>query len=321
MNDVVSHKKKKKVRFKLSNNHKDTSGAEWRRTEMIRIRNKKRAGGNSKRRTRRRAGLLNDTKIKQGVLNGTISYGASDTGATSTAGKYGDHFIASNEPSNKVFGLPTGGSVKASQKATLDLPLKEAAKEVDMVPGLAQTLISTGKITDAGYTAVYDKDEVNFYPADKIHITEESVLRGYRCPRTKLWRIPLMDTVTNDNMDTILLDSPCGTKSKNTTYVIPTTAKVTDHIKAMMEIKEEESISNVYELPSLEQTIRYLHAAAGFPTKTTWQLQHVATVNGSERTQILPGIRGDTIWSPQRTKARCTLHRHQTHEYTATGYH
>ena len=272
MNDVVNHKKKKKkVRFELSNNHKDTSGEDWRRSEMIRIRNKRRPHENSRRKARRRAqgGGLTKSQIRRGVLDGTISYGASDTGATSTAGKYGDHFIASNEPSSKVFGLPTGGSVKATQKATLDLPLKEAAREVDMVPGLAQTLISTGKITDAGYTAVYDKDEVNFYPANKIHITEESVLQGYRCPRTKLWRIPLMNTVTNDNMDTILLDSPCGMKSKNTTYVIPTTAKVTDHIRAMMEIKEE-SISNVYELPSLEQAIRYLHAAAGFPTKTTW---------------------------------------------------
>jgi hypothetical protein len=31
-----------------------------------------------------------------------------------------------------------------------------------------------------------------------------------------------------------------------------------------------EYIHNVYELPSLEPTIRYLHAAAGFPPKSTW---------------------------------------------------
>ena len=31
-----------------------------------------------------------------------------------------------------------------------------------------------------------------------------------------------------------------------------------------------DTIGNVYELPSIEQTIWYLHAAAGFPTKTTW---------------------------------------------------
>jgi len=31
-----------------------------------------------------------------------------------------------------------------------------------------------------------------------------------------------------------------------------------------------EHINNVYELPSIEQTVRYLHAAAGHPTKHTW---------------------------------------------------
>jgi hypothetical protein len=33
---------------------------------------------------------------------------------------------------------------------------------------------------------------------------------------------------------------------------------------------QQHTILNVYELPSIEQTIRYLHAAADFPTKATW---------------------------------------------------
>ena len=32
----------------------------------------------------------------------------------------------------------------------------------------------------------------------------------------------------------------------------------------------EESLNNVFYLPSTEQTIRYLHACAGFPTRRTW---------------------------------------------------
>ena len=31
-----------------------------------------------------------------------------------------------------------------------------------------------------------------------------------------------------------------------------------------------EAIHNVYDLPSIAPAIRYLHAAAGFPTKSTW---------------------------------------------------
>jgi hypothetical protein len=32
----------------------------------------------------------------------------------------------------------------------------------------------------------------------------------------------------------------------------------------------QEYLHNLYELPSVEPTIRYLHGAAGFPTKASW---------------------------------------------------
>ena len=39
-----------------------------------------------------------------------------------------------------------------------------------------------------------------------------------------------------------------------------------------------EAINNVYELPRTEPKIRYLHGAAGFPTKATW-LKAIRKVN------------------------------------------
>jgi hypothetical protein len=33
---------------------------------------------------------------------------------------------------------------------------------------------------------------------------------------------------------------------------------------------KKEVVANVYSLPSIPQTIWYLHAAAGFPTKDPW---------------------------------------------------
>ncbi len=33
---------------------------------------------------------------------------------------------------------------------------------------------------------------------------------------------------------------------------------------------EHEEVANVYNLPSISQTIKYLHAAAGCPVKKTW---------------------------------------------------
>eukprot|EP00804_Cyclotella_cryptica_P025708 CCRYP_002910-RA/>CCRYP_002910-RA protein AED:0.40 eAED:0.40 QI:0/-1/0/1/-1/1/1/0/248 len=149
------------------------------------------------------------------------------------------------------------------------LNVRAPANQVDIVPNLTQTLLSGSKFADAGYTAVYDKDEVNFYDSNKIHVNATSILQGYRCPHTGLWRVPLRQITCNINNDTLILDSPCGTKSLNTKYVVPSTEEIRALI-ASSSAREQHSILNVYELPSIQQTIRYLHAAAGFPAKTTW---------------------------------------------------
>ena len=199
-------------------------------------------------------------QVKLGIANGTIPSAISDTGATSTVGTLFDPFHTTTEPSNKVFLLPTGGTAHATHLSQLLLDVRAPANQVDIVPS---------KFADAGYTAVYDKNEVNFYNSDKIHIHATSILQGYRCPRTGLWRVPLQKIIRNINADTLILDSPCGMKSRNTRYIVPSTETVRDHLTASIE-RDQHTILNVYELPSIEQTIRYLHAAAGFPTKTTW---------------------------------------------------
>ena len=33
---------------------------------------------------------------------------------------------------------------------------------------------------------------------------------------------------------------------------------------------KREEVANVYNLPSIPQTIKYLHAAAGYPVEDTW---------------------------------------------------
>eukprot|EP00804_Cyclotella_cryptica_P021373 CCRYP_016768-RA/>CCRYP_016768-RA protein AED:0.31 eAED:0.20 QI:0/0/0/0.66/1/0.66/3/0/521 len=181
---------------------------------------------------RRHPTPMTKQQVKQGISDGTIPSAISDTGATSTAGALHDPFHSTTKPSTK-------------------------------------TLLSGSKFADAGYTAVYNKDEVNFYDSNKIHINATSILQGYRCPHTGLWRVPLRQITCNINNDTLILDSPCGTKSLNTKYVVPSTEEICA-LLASSSTREQHSILNVYELPSIQQTIRYLHAAAGFPTKTTW---------------------------------------------------
>ena len=75
----------------------------------------------------------------------------------------------------------------------------------------------------------------------QITINKEAILRGWRDKPSGLWRIPL---------------SKAGPPQKQEYVLLPKGS--------------EEVINNVYELPSTEQVIRYLHACAGFPTKTTW---------------------------------------------------
>jgi len=52
----------------------------------------------------------------------------------------------------------------------------------------------------------------------------------------------------------------------------------------------QEVATNVYTLPSIPQTIRYLHAAAGFPTKDSWIK---AIKNGNYATW--PGISAEAV--------------------------
>ena len=69
----------------------------------------------------------------------------------------------------------------------------------------------------------------------KVNISAESVLQGWRDDRG-LWRVPIDDkeavSLSNDEL--------------------------------------AHAITNVFDLPSVEQTIRYLHACIGFTTKITW---------------------------------------------------
>ena len=52
------------------------------------------------------------------------------------------------------------------------------ANKVDLVPNLTHTLLSGSKFADAGYTAIYDKDEVNFYDSDKFILLPHPSSRG-----------------------------------------------------------------------------------------------------------------------------------------------
>jgi hypothetical protein len=65
----------------------------------------------------------------------------------------------------------------------------------------------------------------------------------------------------------------------NLLYKVESTTTTWEHINAiMLQTISQEYIHNVYELPSIAPTIRYLYAVAGFPVEETW-LKVVQQVN------------------------------------------
>jgi hypothetical protein len=214
------------------------------------------------------------TTLHEGVLNRMIPSAVSNTRATLHTLLPLAPSIPTGIPSKVVFHLPNRTMAAASTVNKLLHYIREPARSASIVPTLAKnSLISTSKFVDAGYTIIYDDKEVNYYKkaTTKISVSEDAVLQGWRCPRDKLWHVPLVPDVWNLNTDTILLDHPLGHLSLHAMYEVANTTLTCQHIDAIFWLAHcRKYIHNVYELPSLEPTICYLHAAAGFPPKSTW---------------------------------------------------
>ena len=72
-------------------------------------------------------------------------------------------------------------------------------------------------------------------------------------------------------MHTLLLNVNTGRESINSLYTVLTSALTIDHIEPFnTDHASGETINNIYKLPSLARAVRYLHAAARFPTKAMW---------------------------------------------------
>jgi len=126
--------------------------------------------------------------------------------------------------------LPDKRTQAATKKMLLRQPLREGAREVNIVPGLHSTLISVPKLADSDYITVFDKSQATIYDATTTAITatNPSILNAPRCTATGLWKLPLE----------------------------------TSH--------PTETLSAIFDLPSARQTLLWYHAAAGFPAKETF---------------------------------------------------
>ena len=91
----------------------------------------------------------------------------------------------------------------------------------------------------------------------EIRFSAPPLIQGYReADGNRMWRIPLRTTAT------IARVKDDGTIMYNS----ETQRQRLDHKLAEL----SHVANNVYELPTIAQAIRYLHAACGFPVKSTW---------------------------------------------------
>ena len=96
-------------------------------------------------------------------------------------------------------------------------------------------------------------------------------MKVWHFPQTKLWQVLLQAHVTNLNAHTLLHNGPTGTDSLNSLYFVSSTTKLLNHIEDFTKYipSSMEVINTVYQLPYIKLAVRYLHGAAGFPTKET----------------------------------------------------
>ncbi len=91
------------------------------------------------------------------MLNGTIPSAVSDTGATLSAFLKKDPSGAMGELSTTIFHLPNGAIAPATTRNKLLHNLCEPARSFNIIPALVKnSLLSTNKFAEAGYTVIYD---------------------------------------------------------------------------------------------------------------------------------------------------------------------
>ena len=127
----------------------------------------------------------NINALKQGVLDGSIPSAIADSGATSSVGTKRDKkrnaFVATGRQSAKAFRMPNSEVEEASDMDELQHNVRHPAKDVHIIPGIERdSLLSIPKFADANYVAIFDKDEVNIYDANKttIVVSRGAILRG-----------------------------------------------------------------------------------------------------------------------------------------------
>jgi hypothetical protein len=217
--------------------------------------------------------ILTDDDLRAATIDGTVPTVIVDSGASSTCvkpadqqmqtsecGEYtwqGPPFTATGEDSNKLFSMALGHRAPRDEVVDLHLSLRRKSRRGHTVRGITNSLQSLNSAVLDGYIPIFDGKHVNFYDSrnTKITVSRVAVLKGYYVPHEGLWRIPLVYNerpVKNETTETIAW-------SKSPIEILQASPP-----------PSTKHINSAYELKAQPELIRYLHAAAGFPTLPTW---------------------------------------------------
>jgi hypothetical protein len=151
---------------------------------------------------------INNDLLHSGMEDGSIPSTVADSACTSGVGTVDDICRCTCQVFNKQFFLP-GIEIKPATEIT-EYPFKvrEPAQELHIMPGITKnSLLCTGQFAAANYIIIFNKEEVNIYDANDtiIAVTRGAILQEWWDMATKLWRIPLMVVVRNNNIDTVIM--------------------------------------------------------------------------------------------------------------------
>ena len=137
-------------------------------------------------------------------------------------------------PSELTVYLPDDSTLKSI--GTTQLPFEQLstqARKANILPGLTKSLISVNKMAESGYTTISRPGDegVTFHKEGTLTIktSKPPVLQGCKRKGETLWTVSVQQTTR----------------------------------------KKQEEISNIHNLPSISQTIKYHHASTGYPVEDT----------------------------------------------------
>ena len=146
--------------------------------------------------------------------------------------------------SNKRVGVANGGTSQAKHVTTLPFSqLSDKANTADTFEDFPHSLMSVGKTADDGTISIFTKDGVTVHKETDVLIKcqGEPILIGVRDEHGR-YRIPLMQQRGQWQP-----------------------RKPTNRVRRALE-----QANSVYDLPSIEQAIKWMHAVCGYPVKSTW---------------------------------------------------